>query len=183
MIQDEEELIERVANGDRKAFTILYLRHLNDLYRYVYLFTKSKEISEEIIQDVFIKIWEHRVTLRKVTYFKSYLFRSAKNQLLDEIRRNRTKAKIFLTLGQQTEESHEQSDSNIICTQYYQIAQDAINLLPKKRKEIVELRTKDDLSLDEIAEKLSISKFVVKKQLYAGMHFIRKHFKKYMEFH
>jgi len=54
-------------------------------------------------------------------------------------------------------------------------------LLPEKRKEIVKLRTQDDLSLDEIAEKLSISKFVVKKQLYAGLRFIRAYLEKFGE--
>ncbi|MGV8878671.1 MAG: RNA polymerase sigma factor [Sphingobacteriaceae bacterium] len=179
---EETELVIRTANGDRKAFTVLYSRHLHQLYRYIYLFTKSKDKTEEIIQSVFVKIWERRENLEHITFFKAYLYRSAKNLLLDEIRRNQLEAKAAILLKPATEESQEYSDQNLIYNQYYQIAQDAINLLPEKRKKIVELRTKDDLTLDEIAAELSISKGVVKKQLYAGKSFIREYLQKHAEF-
>jgi RNA polymerase sigma-70 factor (ECF subfamily) len=178
---DECDLLKRIAGDDRKAFTLLYSLHLHDLYRYVYLFTKSNERSEEIVQAVFVKIWEHRDALVNVMNFKSYVYRSARNLLLDEVRRSQVKQKVLCALLPSNETSSEHSDSKIICEQYYQIAQDAISLLPKKRKLIVELRTRDELSLDEIAERLSISKSVVKKQLYAGMAFVREYFQKNAE--
>ncbi|MET3114797.1 RNA polymerase sigma-70 factor (family 1) [Pedobacter sp. CG_S7] len=178
---DEKELITRIINSDRKAFSLLYSHHLNNLYRYIYLFTKSRETSEEIVQNVFIKIWEHRENLKNINSFKAYIYRCAKNQLLDKIRRNQAETKMFFSIKPDTEESEEKSDNNIIYSQYYQIVQDAIKLLPEKRKRIVELRTQEDLTLDEIAEKLSISKFVVKKQLYAGLHFVREYLQKYGE--
>ena len=178
---DECDLLKRIALGDRKAFTIVYTRYLHDLYRYVYLFTKSKEKSEEIVQAVFVKIWEHRDTLVNVMNFKSYVYRSARNLLLDEVRRTQVKQKVLHALMSLAEASSENSDSKIIYKEYYQIAQDAINLLPKKRRLIVELRTRDELSLDEIAERLSISKSVVKKQLYAGLSFVRDYFQKNAE--
>lgn len=80
-----------------------------------------------------------------------------------------------------TETSSEHPDTKIIYEQYYQIAQEAIRLLPRKRKLVVELRACDELSLDEIAETLSISKTVVKKQLYAGLAFVREYFRKNAE--
>jgi len=178
---DETELIKRITNGDRSAFTIIYSRYLNSLYRYVYLFTKSKDVSDEIIQNLFIKIWERRQTLVDVNSFKAYVYRSAKNMLLDEIKRSQVQTKVFLAIKPDTEIDRDESDANIIYNQYLQIAQDAINLLPEKRKQIVELRIKDDLTLDEIAAQLFISKNVVKKQLYTGMQFIRKYLQKYGE--
>ena len=178
---DETELIKRITNGDRKAFTIIYSRYLNSLYRYVYLFTKSKDVSDEIIQNLFIKIWEKRQTLVDVNSFKAYVYRSAKNMLLDEIKRSQVQTKVFLAIKPDTEINRDESDANIIYNQYLQIAQDAINLLPEKRKQIVELRIKDDLTLDEIAAQLFISKNVVKKQLYTGMQFIREYLQKYGE--
>lgn len=182
---DEEShdriLMERVAAGDRKAFTVLYTLHLDNLFRYVYLFTKSEEESEELVQKVFVNIWEHRDTLIKVKSFRAYIFRCAKNRLIDRARSEKAKAKMVAVLQHHSEESDERSDSNLICNQYSHIIDSAIQLLPEKRKEIVKLRTQDDLSLDEIAEKLSISKFVVKKQLYAGLRFIRAYLEKFGE--
>jgi RNA polymerase sigma-70 factor (ECF subfamily) len=177
----DRELIERVVDGDRKAFTTLYSRHLDNLYKYIYLFTKSDEESEELVQKVFVSIWEHRSTLHQVKSFKAYIFRCAKNRLIDRIRSEKAKAKMYATIQPATEESEDRSDSHLIYNQYTNIIDSAINLLPEKRKEIVRLRTQDDLTLDEIAEKLSISKFVVKKQLYAGLRFIRAYLEKFGE--
>ena len=172
---DEPDLLERIASGDRKAYSILYNQYLGGLSRYIYLFSKSKETSEEIVQDIFIMIWEKRETLTSINSFKSYLYRSAKNLLLDEIRKNQVKAKAAVILKPQTEESHEKADERLIYDEYYKIAEKAIELLPEKRKRIFLLRTREELSLDEIAEQLAISKSVVKKQLYAGISFVRKY--------
>lgn len=178
---DEAEVIRRVCAGDRSAFTLLYSRYLNNLYRYIYLFTKDKDVSEEIVQNVFINIWIRREKLNNVTSFKAYLYKSAKNMLLDEIKRKQVQAKVMFAIKPATEESYEVSDGRVIYNQYYKIAEEAINRLPAKRKQIIVLRTKDELTLDEIAERLSISKNVVKKQLYAGMNSIRAYLQKYGE--
>ena len=177
-IFDEKCLIQRVINNDREAFNLLYVHYLNNLYRYIYVFTKSKELTEEIIQNVFVKIWDRRASLENVTCFKAYLYRSAKNLLVDEIRRSQVQSKAEMALKPETEAYHEESDTHLIYKQYYQIAQDAINLLPEKRRQIVQMRIMDDLTLDEIAERLCISKNVVKKQLYAGLQFLRAYLQK-----
>jgi RNA polymerase sigma-70 factor (ECF subfamily) len=145
------------------------------------LICKSKELTEEIVQCVFIKIWERRESLENITSFRFYLYRSAKNLLLDHIRRNKAEAKILAMVQPESEESQERSDDHINLKDYHLIAQEAINLLPEKRRQIVELRTKYDLSLDEIAIKLSISKGTVKKQLYSGMDFVRKYIHNHSE--
>ncbi len=172
---DESELTKRLSHGDRKAFTILYNQNINNIYRFIYLICKSTELTEEIVQCVFIKIWERRETLANISCFRSYVYRSAKNLLLDQIKRSKTEAKILVIVQPVSEESREQADTYTNYKDFYLMAQDAINLLPEKRRQIVELRIREDLSLDEIAIKLSISKSVVKKQLYSGMDFVRKY--------
>lgn len=179
---DENELIKRLSHGDRKAFTVLYNRNINNLYRYINFICKSKELTEEIVQCVFIKIWERRETLGDITSFRSYLYRSAKNRLLDDIKRNKKESQVLVMIQPVSEESQQRSDDLVNYKDFYLMAQDAIKLLPEKRRQIVELRTKDDLSLDEIAVKLSISKSVVKKQLYSGMDFVRKYMHHHSEF-
>jgi RNA polymerase sigma-70 factor (family 1) len=178
---DETELIKRISDGDRKAFAQLYSQYINSLHRYIYLFTKSKYVTDEILQNVFIKIWERRQTLDQITSFKAYVYRSAKNMLMDEIRRKNVHAKVFLAVTPTSEESQEKTDSKIIYNEYLQIAQSAMDLLPEKRKKIVQMRIQEEMTLDEIADKLSISKNVVKKQLYAGMLFIKAYLQKNAE--
>lgn len=178
---NESALLKRVAESDREAYKIIYTQYLDDIYRYVLLFTKSKEATEEIVQNVFVKLWERREGLASIVSFRPYLYRCAKNMLIDEMRRKKVGKKAYDAIQPSSAESNEKSDGRIIYKEYSRIAQNAISYLPAKRREIVELHTKHDYSFDEIADKLSISKSVVKKQLYAGMLFIRTYLKKHGE--
>lgn len=171
----EAELLKRVAAGDKSAYAILYNLHLGGLYQYAYLFTKSKATSEDIVQNVFVRIWERRQALTAIDSFRPYLYRSAKNLILDEVRKNQVKARAAELLKPDTEESSEYGDDKLIYDQYYKIAEEAISQLSEKRRQIFLLRTREELSLDEIAANLSISKSVVKKQLYAGITFVRQY--------
>jgi len=170
---DEKQLLRDIANGDRVSFNELYVRYMHNLYQYVHLICKSKELTEEVIQDIFIKIWLNRENLNNVAYFKAYLYRCARNLLMDKIRRTQLEKKVKELLSFHEVETTVNSDSTAICNQYRQFTREAISLLPEKRKRIVELSTQEGLSLDEIAAQLSISKSVVKKQLYSGMSFVR----------
>lgn len=174
---NEEDLLLAVAQGSYKMYAVLYNRYLDEVYRYIFLFTKSEEKAEDIVQSTFLKIWEKRSALVNVKSFRPYVYKVSKNLLIDELRRNQTEAKIMAFLRPNYEESHEYADDRMIYGQYYQIVKQAIDLLPEKRRQIVIMRLMDDMSLDEIAAKLSISKSVVKKQFYAGIDLVKKHLK------
>ena len=180
-LMDEREMLDRCAAGERQAYACLYNLYLEELYRYVYLFTKSRELSEEIVQDVFVKVWEKKEGLAMVGMFKAYVFKMARNQVMDHYRRQQAEFRFQTLSAPFTEESNDQTDSDLIYGQYYQIAQEAINRLPEKRKEIFELKTTTELSLDEIATKLNISKSVVKKQLYAATDFVKRYLRQHGE--
>jgi RNA polymerase sigma-70 factor (family 1) len=180
--QDEERvLLIQCSKGDRQAYAILYTRYMSQICRYLFLFTRSKEYSEEIAQDVFVGIWEKKESLSRVLSFRAYAFKIAKNQLINQIRRRDTETKILNYLRPTTEDCGGYSDSEAIYNQYYQIAIAAKDQLPPKRKRIFEMSTEEGLSLDAIAEELSISKSVVKKQLYAATDFIREYLRKHAE--
>lgn len=180
-LPNEKCLLRQIANSDRNAFSLLYNHYLDDVFRYLYLFTKSKETCEEIIQDVFVKIWERRETLPELNSFRHYLHRCAKNLLIDQLRKNERTRVAYMNLQAATCEVKETCDRLLICNDYVRITQAAINYLPTKRKRIVELHTFGQYSYDEIANQLCISKSVVKKQIYAGMNFVRNYVKKYGE--
>jgi RNA polymerase sigma-70 factor (family 1) len=178
---NETELISLVANGDRGAFTRLYTTYLNNIYKYIFSICYSKEVSEEIVQQLFVKIWENRANLTGVIAIKPYLYRSAKNLLLNHIKKEQVETRVLDVVELNTQHETNNTYNELVYGEYYQLAQNAINLLPEKRRQIFKLRLNDDLSLDEIALKLSISKSVVKKQLYTGMDFVRKYLFKHGE--
>jgi RNA polymerase sigma-70 factor (ECF subfamily) len=178
---DEKTLLALVATGNREAFTQLYTTHLNNLYRFIFLYTKSKEESEEILQDLFIKIWENREKLPEVDSFKNYIFRMAKNKMLDTIRHLQTRQRVFAEIKRTKEIAEFTTTDQCVYREYYQVVQQAIEKLPPKRKLIFRLNIENGLSPDEIAQKLSISKSVVQKQTYKASDYVREYLLKHGE--
>jgi RNA polymerase sigma-70 factor (ECF subfamily) len=175
---DEHALLERLVAGDHQAFTRLYSIYLGNLYRYVFLFFPAKETAEEIVQDLFIKIWEKRESLAGVKSFKQYLFKAAKNHLLNALRNEQVKQKVLSHVQQQAEAAAPDTQNRVDYRASARAVENAVNRLPPKRKHIFRLSVQEGYSLDEIAAILRISKPVVKKQLYAAYDFVRDYLQK-----
>ena len=178
---DEHALLERLVAGDHPAFTRLYSIYLGNLYRYVSLFFPDKAAAEEIVQDIFIKIWEKRESLAGVKSFKQYLFKVAKNHLLNAIRNEQIKYKVLGHLQQQAETAAPDTQNRVDYRAYVLAVEKAASRLTPKRKRIFQLSVHEGYSLNEIADLLRISKPVVKKQLYAAYDFVRAYLQKHGE--
>ena len=178
---DEHVLLERLVASDHSAFTQLYTMYLGNLYRYVSLFFPDKAAAEEIVQDIFIKIWEKREQLAGVKSFRQYLFKAAKNHLLNAIRNEQIKHKVLGHLQQRAEVAAADTQNRVDYRAYAQAVEKAVGLLTPKRKRIFQLSVHEGYSLDEIAGTLRISKPVVKKQLYAAYDFVRAYLQKHGE--
>ncbi|MBO9633565.1 MAG: RNA polymerase sigma-70 factor [Chitinophagaceae bacterium] len=170
---DEENIKARCSAGDREAFTLLYSYYYKPLYRHIQLFTQSRETTEEIIQNVFVKIWEQRQSLSSVRDLKPYLYRAAKNMLLNHLRKMSTEQKVLRIHSVSGSGSEDPVSAHIDSKDYKRLLQEALEQLTEKRKRIFLLRMEENLSLDEIAAQLSISRSVVKKQLYAAIASVR----------
>ncbi|WP_025765308.1 RNA polymerase sigma factor [Dyadobacter tibetensis] len=174
--------MQACAMGDRKAYAQLYTTYLPEALRYVYLFTKNWEDSEELVQELFVSIWEKRTFLSTVGSFRAYLFGMAKHRVIDFSRHQKVQERYRDSLCDRSSAFCEnQGDYALLYNQYQATAQEAIALLPEKRREVFSLRMEGELSLDEISEKLSISKSVVKKQLYAANQFVREYLRKHAD--
>ena len=172
---DEKTLLAMVASGDRNAFLQLYTTYLNNLYRYIFQFTKSKQETEEILQDIFIKIWENREKLSEVESFQNYLLRCAKNKILDNIRHLQIRQRVLSEIKRTKNVAETTTSDQCAYREYYQVVQCAIEKLPPKRKIIFRLIIENGLSPNEIALQLNISQYVVQKQAYKASHFVRKY--------
>ncbi|NQX42291.1 RNA polymerase sigma-70 factor, ECF subfamily [Pedobacter steynii] len=173
---DEKVLLERVASGDSNAYSQLYTYYTPLLYRFVYPFTDaSKEQAEEIVQEVFLKIWIRRETLTSLKSFEAYTFKMAKHQLIDARKREQCFQKIIGQLEHQEESKGSPLENNLIYSEYLTSAEMAIDCLTPQRKKIFDMRTQQNMSIDEISGSLNISKSAVKKQLYEAILFIKQH--------
>jgi len=178
---DEKALLAMVAKGDRRAFRQIYSSHLANLYHFIFLFTKSKEATEDILQEIFIKIWENREKLTEVGSLKNYLFCAAKNKLLDNIRHLQVKQRVFSEIRRTRHSSENTTRDENVYREYYYLVQQAIEKLPPKRRLIFQLNIENGFSQDEIAGQLNISKSVVQKQIYKASYFVRQYLFKHGE--
>jgi RNA polymerase sigma-70 factor (family 1) len=174
---DEVLLLQRLAAGDRDAYTALYKYYQPKLLRYLLPFTGDTAIiADEITQDIFVKIWLKKETFIGLQAFEYYLYRMARNRLIDIFRSEKKRKQLDTGLPDTPDY---QLEEELKYREYQQIAQQAIALLPERRRLIFELSTQQDLSRAEIAAQLDLSVAVVKKQLHLASKFIKDYMRKH----
>ncbi|WP_336727630.1 RNA polymerase sigma factor [Paraflavisolibacter sp. H34] len=172
--------MERLSKGDRELYAQVYAYYLPKLYHFALPFTKSsKEDAEEIVHDVFLKVWMRKEALVGVRSLEAYLFSIARNLLANRHRRQQHLQQIVtqLTVVKSEEENTLQDD--IIFGEYYKTALEAIEQLPEKKKRIFLLRTQQGLKLEEIATEVQLSVPGVKKHLYDAFGFIKEYMRQH----
>ncbi|HVI48526.1 MAG TPA: RNA polymerase sigma-70 factor [Chitinophaga sp.] len=176
---DESLLLEQLAAGDRGAYTALYKYYQPRLFRYLMPFTgNTPGMAEEITQDIFVKVWFRRETFAGLQSFEFYLYRMARNRLIDIFRQEKKRKLLDGELKELEQHDYDPEDE-LKYREYHQLARTAISLLPERRKQIFELSTQHDLSWAEIASHLNITTAVVKKQLHLASRFIRDYIRQY----
>lgn len=164
-IHNESEIIEQVVRGSQTAFADLFYAYHNQLGEYVMLLTHSPEMTQEIIQDVFVKVWLNRETLANVDKFTSYLFILTRNYTLNCIRKsvNERKGQEQYTRSALHDDDNLFTESDQETDRDYQALIDkAVANLPPQQQKVFMLR-QAGLKNPEIAEKMAISTDSVKK--------------------
>ena len=159
----DKELILEYLKGNDKAFEILLNRHRDKIYTSIYLFTKDPDLSEDIFQDVFIKIID---TLRKGKYnhegkFLQWAMRISYNMCVDNFRRSKRRTKVSATETFDIFDVLETKDDNMETTmmksQLHKTVRSLVDQLPAEQREVVILRHYADMSFKEISQLTRVS--------------------------
>ena len=166
ILLNERELISRIAEGDELAFSTLFHHYNQRIFPFVFKMVKSRERAEEIVQDVFTRIWTRRASLMEVQHFTAYLFTIASNRTLDELRKIATESKHIKAILQymddwQRNTIEEWMDEKETAA----VLQSAINQLSPQRKQVYTLCRIEGKSYKEAAEILQISVKTVQAHL------------------
>ena len=179
-LTDEPILLQKTAEGSREAFAVLYTYYTPLLYKLLFPLTNaSKADTEEIIQDLFLRIWERREVLVSIQSFQAYVFRMARNMMVSQYRKRNVRNRLSVELARQSDQQSVQTTDDILYVEYHALAREAIDRLPPRQRQIFDLRTREDMSLGEIADLLGISLHAVKKQLYEAIRFVREWLRKH----
>jgi RNA polymerase sigma-70 factor (ECF subfamily) len=170
------------SEGDRLAYGRLYSYYYPQLYNSLAYISKSSEEAQEVIQEIFLKIWTAKESLIMIRSFEDYVFTLAKNLLIDRLRKKRTGLRVIQSISDQPAINQEASpDQQLIFKQYYSTALAALDRLSDQKKRIFLLRTQEGMTLAQIAEQMGIARPTVKKHLYSATHFIKEYLRKHGE--
>lgn len=178
-IHNEQELLQLLAEGNEKAFKTLFDTYRNRLFYYISRFIKSEQVAEELVMDVFMKIWMGKELASQINNFDAFLFRIAHNKSVDFLRSAAKDSRLQELLWEEIQvASHERADTSMVAKEYEEKIREAISLLSPQRKKVYSLSREQDLTHDQIAQQLSISKATVNNHIVEAQRFIRNYLSK-----
>lgn len=183
MKNDLDDLILRLKQDDREAFNTLFYLYAEKLYKFGLTFFIGESEAEEIVQEVFVKIWLKRDTISDPKTFNSFIYTIAKNLIFNHLKRNIYRRKFEHYQMQNLNEGHNDLENEMRYEEMKTRLVTALERLPKKRKEIYLLSRKDGLKNKEIAERLEISIKTVETQMSLTLKYLKEVFKNDIDSH
>jgi RNA polymerase sigma-70 factor (ECF subfamily) len=178
--QEDAVLFQKIKLGDEKSFELLFRRYYGHLCLYAVRFTQNNPEAEEIVQDLFAKIWEKKEQLTISTSVKNYLFRSVKNHCLNFLQHSQIKNQYSQKVCSEANDLKESEDTNYIEIDMLRKIEESIQALPEKRRKIFRLSRQEGLKYREIAEKLGISIKTVETQMGLAIKTLREKLKDFL---
>lgn len=172
-INNEKVLIKQLALGSESAFQKLFDSYYNIIYKYSLSMVGSKPHAEEIVQEVFLKLWLKRESLNPELSFKSFLFTITKNQTITFLKKAARVDKLREEVFFHSQKFISNTELHINEQEIDSIKREALGLYPSRRRLIFEMSRYEGKSYEEIANELGISKNTVKNQMNMALETLR----------
>jgi RNA polymerase sigma-70 factor (ECF subfamily) len=173
--KSDKDLLLLIQKDDKVAFYNIYERYSKRLYGFVVRYTKLEADAEEIVQEVFVKIWESRNKIDVYSSFETFLFTIAYNTTMSLLRKRSSEKKYLDHLKTIQVNNSPDLIDEIHFNELKEKVQSLLNELTPRQKEIFQLSREDGLTHDEIAKKLNISVNTVKKHMVNTLAFLKSH--------
>ncbi len=170
---NEKELLLRISKGDEAAFTLIFRQYQGKLYSVALDITHSSETAEEIIQDVFLKIWLRKKELIEVESFSGYLFIVMRNLALDWLVKQARRQKIFDQISSEKATAQPSAEAFLNQKEFNDLLQKGMDQLPRQQQEVFRLMRQEGLSRQETAQTLNIDPNTVKTHMSRALKSLR----------
>jgi RNA polymerase sigma-70 factor (family 1) len=174
---DETNLIRRLKQDDEKAFNVLFYQHHARVYNLARRFLPYKEDAEEIVQIVFIALWENRYKIDENQSLSGYILTIARHWIYNTIKKSIYRQGYLEHLQIQNQSLEYVTEDAVLFNELNTLVDKLTNELPPKRSEIFRLSRNEGLSYREIANRLSITESTVNTQLTKALEYVRKNIK------
>ena len=175
----DEILVKRLISGDSKAFEQIYYKYQKRLYHFALKLTKEPSVAEEVLQEVFIKLWTNRKQINPVN-LKAYIYKMVGNKAFNYLRTKAFREETEKKIGESLIKSNTQTESAVLFSEYEQLLQDFIRQLPPQKREIYLLSEQKGKSSQEIARQLNLSTKTVQNNLSQIVKLMKSRLKPYL---
>jgi RNA polymerase sigma-70 factor (ECF subfamily) len=183
MNKAEQDIIEKfIRHDDKNAYAEIFRLYSKKVYHLAMHYYHNEEDSEEIVQEVFLKIWVKRKSIQSPEAFSSFLYTTSKNLIFDSFKKEvRHKAYAdYLSKSKFTQQT-DNTEETVFFNDLEKIYTELLEELPAKRKEVFTLSRQEGFSNLEIAQKMNISVKTVEEHIYQSLKFLKQIIKKRYE--
>lgn len=171
MKTEDAQNVQKLILGEHNAFKSLFMKYFPKMKYFIAHFVKSDAVAEELAQDIFMKIWEHREKLTNVQSFDAYIYRMSKNISINYLEHKYVEESYMENYQGETESTIE---GELFAREIELLEQLTVNQMPPQRKTVYEMSRKKGMKNEEIATALGISKKTVENHLNLALKEIRK---------
>jgi len=170
----ESKIIIGLKKNNAEALKMLHSIYSKKIFYFIYSYTHNTEITEELVQDVFVKLWNNRRTLKKLSSLKNYIYTIAKNLTIDFLRKRKKVLIIPIdTIVGEEIVSKNFGEEKIISLERIGYIHRIIERLSPRKKEVFKMQRFEKLTYKAISEKLEISVSAVEKNMSSALKEIR----------
>jgi len=175
----DNKWVRGLNRSDKDSFEEIYKRYYAPLYNFLFRYTRSEELIEDIIQEVFYNVWQNREKLEPRGTLKAYLFTAVRNQAFKKIESENKYSNNNVEFSDFEEINCVPPDGSYEFKELKKAYQEAVQKLPEKRRNIYLMHREDNLTYNEIAEVLRISVKTVETQMSRSLKFLSIYLCKY----
>lgn len=174
---EDDYCLLKIKEGDESFFNLIFEKYRNRLFNYLYKVFKSKEVAEEVVLDVFVKLWHGREAITEIQNLEAFLYKVAYHKAIDFFRAAKRNPVVQQAVWEAITDATapENAESQLLHKNTEALIREAIGLLSPQRKKVFELRNDEGLSYSEIASTMNLSANTVRNHLAASVKFIREY--------
>ena len=169
----DSTIITLLKQGSEKVFETVFKDHFKSLHAYAHTFLKDDELAEEVVQNVFCRIWEKRDQLKPEGSIKAYLYRSVHNESLNYLKHQKVKASFQVYYADEMENASNQPSEKVMVNELERHIHKAINELPQQCRTIFQLSRFEHLKYQQIADEMGLSIKTIENQMGKALKLLR----------
>lgn len=169
---NEYLLFQRISRGDEEAFREVVYYYSPKLISFLFSITKTMHIAEEIMQEVFLRLWQNRENV-EVDNLGGWLYRVASNLAYSYLKREALNGRLLSSLKKKQKNQFSEVDQQMDYKECRELIHKALNQLPDQQHKVYQLSLQEGMSRKEVAELLNISPNTVRNHLTRALQFLR----------